>query len=134
MATISEIRSGIATNLATITGLRTSAYVPDDPKPPIAVVMPSGVLFDTSFARGLDTMTFTVLVIVGRVSDRNAQNTLDAYCDPLSATSVKKAIEIDRTLAGKIDDLRVTEMRNYTSITVSENTYLSAEFVVSVYA
>lgn len=134
MATISEIRSGIATNLATITGLRTSAYVPDDPKPPIAVVMPSGVLFDTSFARGLDTMTFTVLVIVGRVSDRNAQNTLDAYCDPLSATSVKKAIESDRTLAGKIDDLRVTEMRNYTSITVSENTYLSAEFVVSVYA
>lgn len=134
MATISEIRSGIATNLATITGLRTSAYVPDDPKPPIAVVMPQGILFDTSFARGLDTMTFTVLVIVGRVSDRNAQNTLDAYCDPLSATSVKKAIESDRTLAGKIDDLRVTEMRNYTSITVSENTYLSAEFVVSVYA
>lgn len=134
MAAISEIRSGIATNLATITGLRTSAYVPDDPKPPIAVVMPQGILFDTSFARGLDTMTFTVLVIVGRVSDRNAQNTLDAYCDPLSATSVKKAIESDRTLAGKIDDLRVTEMRNYTSITVSENTYLSAEFVVSVYA
>jgi hypothetical protein len=134
MATISEIRSGIATNLATITGLRTSAYVPDDPKPPIAVVMPQGILFDTSFARGLDTMTFTVLVIVGRVSDRNAQNALDAYCDPLSATSVKKAIESDRTLAGKIDDLRVTEMRNYTSITVSENTYLSAEFVVSVYA
>lgn len=134
MATISEIRTGIATNLGTITGLRTSPYVPDDPKPPIAVVLPSGILFDTSFARGLDTMTFTVLVIVGRVSDRNAQNTLDAYCDPLSATSVKKAIESDRTLAGKIDDLRVTEMRNYTSITVSENTYLSAEFVVSVYA
>lgn len=134
MATISEIRSGIAVNLATITGLRTSAYVPDDPKPPIAVVLPQGILFDTSFARGLDTMTFTVLVIVGRVSDRNAQNTLDSYCDPLSATSIKKAIESDRTLAGKIDDLRVTEMRNYTSITVSDNTYLSAEFVVSVYA
>jgi len=31
MASISELRTGIANNLATITGLRTSSFVPDNP-------------------------------------------------------------------------------------------------------
>ena len=34
MPTISEIRNGLATNLGTIPGLRTAAFVPDEPKPP----------------------------------------------------------------------------------------------------
>jgi hypothetical protein len=73
-------------------------------------------------------------VIVGRVDDRTAQNTLDGFCNPSGALSVKTAIERDKTLAGKAQSLRVTEMRNYTSIQVSENTYLAAEFIVTVYA
>lgn len=134
MTTISQLRSGIARNLGAITGLRNSATIPDDPKPPIAVVQPNGIQFDTAFGRGLDTYEFIVTVIVGRVDDRTAQNTLDGYCNPSGALSVKTAIERDKTLAGQAQSLRVTEMRNYTSIQVSENTYLAAEFIVTVYA
>jgi hypothetical protein len=134
MTSITELRTGIATNLSSITGLRNSATIPDDPKPPIAVVQPNSIQFDTSFGRGLDTYEFTVTVIVGRVDDRTAQNTLDGFCNPSGALSVKTAIERDKTLAGKAQSLRVTEMRNYTSIQVSENTYLAAEFIVTVYA
>ena len=134
MTTLSALRSGIATNLATISGLRTSATVPDDVNPPIAVVAPQGITFDTSFARGLDTYEFNVLVIVGRVDERTAQNLLDGYCNPTGATSIKTAIESDRTLGGEVQDLRVTEMRNYSSVPVGEITYLAAEFVVTVYA
>jgi hypothetical protein len=43
MATVSELRTGIATNLATIAGLRTAATVPDQINPPIAVVMPNSI-------------------------------------------------------------------------------------------
>lgn len=131
---MTTLRTGLAANLATITGLRTSATVPDDPKPPVAVVMPQRVIWDTSMGRGLDQYEFVVLVIVGRVDERTAQNTLDAYCAPTGASSIKTAIESDRTLSGAAQSLRVTEMRNYTAIQIAENTYLSAEFAVTVYA
>ena len=134
MTTLSEIRNGIATNLGTIPGLRTAAFVPDEPKPPIAVVFPESIAFDTAFARGLDTYNFTVQLIVTKVSDRNAQANLDGYLNPDGAQSVKAAIERDRTLGGKVADLRVTEARDYRAATINENTYLTVTFAVTVYA
>jgi hypothetical protein len=47
---------------------------------------------------------------------------------------LKLAIELDRTLGGKCDTLRVTDMRNYGSLVIGEVTYLAAEFNVIVYA
>jgi hypothetical protein len=108
--------------------------VPDEPKPPIAVIFPETVSFDTSFGRGLDEYTFTIQLIVSKVSDRNAQSNLDGYCNPDGATSVKAAVESDRTLGGLIQDLRVTEARDYRAATINENTYLTVTFVVTVYA
>lgn len=134
MASISTIRAGIATNLATIAGLRTSAWIPDQINPPIAVVKPDSISYDTAFGRGLDTMEFSVLCIVGRVDERSAQATLDAYCATTGTASIKAAIESDATLGSAISDLRVTEMRNYTSLNVGDVTYLAAEFAVTVYA
>jgi hypothetical protein len=134
MASISTIRAGIATNLATIAGLRTSAWIPDQINPPIAVVKPDTISYDTAFGRGLDTMEFSVLCIVGRVDERSAQATLDAYCATTGTASIKAAIESDATLGSAISDLRVTAMRNYTSLNVGDVTYLAAEFAVTVYA
>lgn len=134
MASISTIRAGIATNLATIAGLRTSAWIPDQINPPIAVVKPDSISYDTAFGRGLDTMEFSVLCIVGRVDERSAQATLDAYCTTTGTASIKAAIESDATLGSAISDLRVTAMRNYTSLNVGDVTYLAAEFAVTVYA
>lgn len=135
MPTLSELRTGIATNLATISGLRTSATIPDQVTPPIAVVMPNTITYDTSFSRaGGDEYEFIVMVIVGRVDERTAQNRLDAYCSGSGASSVKLAIESDKTLGGKAFDCRVTNLRNYNQVTVGDTTYLSGEFVVQVYA
>ena len=134
MPSLSDIRTGLATNLGTINGLRTSAFVPDEPKPPIAIIFPDNISFDTAFNRGLDTYTFSVQLIVSKISDRNAQSNLDAYCNPDGDSSVKAAIESDRTLGGLIQDLRVTEVRDYRAATINENTYLTVTFVVTVYA
>lgn len=134
MATMSQIRTGLATNLAKINGLRTSSFVPDQVNPPIAVVIPARITFDAAFKRGLDTFEFTVMVIVGRADERTAQNLLDGYCNSTGATSVKTAIESDRTLGGVVQDLRVTELRNIGPVVIGENTYLTAEFIVSVIA
>jgi hypothetical protein len=134
MALISELRTGIKTNLATISGLRTSDFQPDNINPPVAIVFPISVNYDESFHRGMQTYTFAVQVIVGRVSERSGQSTLDAYCASTGASSIKLAIESDKTLAGKAFDLRVTDMRNYGELIVGEVNYLSAEFVVLCYA
>lgn len=134
MADIAAIRAGIATNLGTISGLRTSSFVPDVLNPPVAVVRPDNIAFDAAFARGLDTLEFVVMTIVGRVDERTSQSRLDAYCNSTGASSVKRAIESDRTLGGAVSDLRVTEMRNYTSVSIGDVIYLAAEFVVQVYA
>lgn len=134
MATITELRAGVATNLATISGLRTATTLPDLPNPPIALVTPVSVEYDKAFGTGMTIYQMTVTVIVGRVSERTAQNLLDSYCSSTGASSIKKAIESDVTLGGKAFDCRVSSMRNYGSTTISENEYLAAEFDLSIYA
>jgi hypothetical protein len=135
MASISELRNGIAANLATISGLRTSPTIPDQINPPIAVVVPQSISYDTAFARsGGDDHEFIVTVIVGRVDERSAQNRLDAYCSGTGASSIKTAIESDKTLGGKALSLRVTALRNYTQVSLADATYLAAEFTVQVIA
>jgi hypothetical protein len=135
MADVSALRAGIATNLATVSGLRTAATVPDQINPPVAVVMPTSITYDTAFARtGGDEYEFSVMVIVGRVDERMAQNKLDAYCSGSGAQSIKAAIQSNRTLGGQAFDCRVTSLRSYNQISVADVTYLAAEFVVQVYA
>jgi hypothetical protein len=134
MAEISELRAGIKTNLATITGLRVSDFQPDNINPPVAIVFPISVNYDETFARGMQTYTFSVQVIVGRVSERSGQNSIDAYISSTGSKSIKLAIESNKTLGGKAFDLRVTDMRNYGELLVGEVNYLSAEFVVLCYA
>lgn len=134
MASLSELRDGIAANLSTITGLRVSAFVPDNINPPLAIITPQNIEYHKSFQNGLNTYNFIVSVFVGRVSERVAQNTLDAYCAPTGSSSIKSAIESDRTLQGRAFDLVVSDMRNYGSVTIAENTYLTAEFDCAVQA
>jgi hypothetical protein len=134
MASITALRTKLAENLSTIAGLRTSGEMPDNPNPPIAIVRPGSIQYDQSFARGLTRYQFIIVVIVGRVAEKTAQRQLDSYCSTTGASSIKLAVESDKTLDGNCYDLRVTEMRNYTPIQLNEGTYLAAEFAVDVFA
>lgn len=135
MATISQIRAGIMTNLGSISGLRTSAIVPDNPNPPMAFIEPQSINFDQSFGRGMDELDFDVTILVQRATDvRTAQNLLDGYCSSTGSQSVKQAIELDRKLGGLVQDCRVTGLTSYGQATYGETTYLAAVFAVKVYS
>lgn len=134
MASLSELRTGIATNLATISGLRTAATIPDSPNPPVAIISPDGITYDDTFARGMQEYRFTISVLVGLVAERSSQNKIDGYCSSTGSSSIKLAVESDKTLGGKAFDTRVTEMRTYSSVTVGDVKYLAAEFIVLCYA
>ena len=133
MASISLMRAGIATNLATISGLRTSAEIPDNPNPPVAIVSLDSVNYDKTFNNGCVEYNFTVTVIVGRAAEKRAQRALDAYIST-GATSVKNAIELDKSLGGTAFDCRVASLNSVGSIQLNDNTYLAADFTVSVIA
>jgi hypothetical protein len=130
---ISLIRQALANNLATIPGLRTSAVVPDLPNPPIAIVALRSVTYDGAFDKGLTNYNFAVTVIVGRAAEREAQRRLDAYIST-GASSVKSAVESDSTLGGNAYDCRVVSMDSVGSLSISDTTYLAADFTVSVIA
>ena len=130
---ITDIRDGLATNLATISGLRTSAELPDQPNPPIAVVQLNNVTYDQAFQGGLVLYNFTITVIVGKVAERLAQQRLNAYAST-GAGGVKAALQSDKTLGGHAFDVKLQEMTNIGAITLGEQQYLAAEFAAIVYA
>ncbi len=131
---LSEIRTGLSQRLGTISGLRSADYVPDQVSPPVAIPIPTGITFDSTFGRAMDEYAFTILVLVGMVSDRGAQKLMDRYSASSGDMSIKTAIEADKTLGGAAFDCRVTEMRNYQQTPIGDQMYLSAEFTVQVYA
>lgn len=130
---ITEIRTGIAKNLGTIAGLRTSAEMPDNPNPPIAIVSLDSVEYDRAYAKGLTAYNFTVTVIVGRSAERTAQRLLDGFIST-GEKSIKNAVESDKSLDGYAYDCRVTSLNSVGSIQINDTTYLAADFSVSVIA
>ena len=129
------MRQGLADNLATISGLRVSYFIPDNPNPPQAIVAPPTIRYDQSFGRGLDEYSFQVIVFATRADERTGQDLIDSYCAPIGAGSVKAAIESDRTLGGLVADLRVTDMTGVSPTTFADGqVYLTATWSVTVFA
>ena len=133
MATLAQLREGLATNLDTLDGVQVSAYMLGSPTPPAIHVIPSEISYDLAMQRGLDTWTFTVQAFVGTGLDKAAQIRLDKMLAPSGVDSVKAAIEADRTLGGVASDLHVTEVSSYIIVTRSDGSQLlSADWTVVV--
>ena len=135
MASLSSIRSGIATNLGNISSLTVFGFVPDSIEPPTAVVgVVDNIEYDTSMSRGADTYSIPVFLYVSRVDAQDAQDTLDAFLASSGSSSVKTQIESDSTLGGVANSARVVEADNYGVYTINNIDYLGCEFTVEVIA
>ncbi|CAB5218977.1 hypothetical protein UFOVP226_15 [uncultured Caudovirales phage] len=129
--TPSNVRDGLKTRLATITGLRTYDIVPDGIAPPAAVVGLLSLDFDMSMQRYLDHGDIEILIIVGRMSERAAQDKLDSYLSGSGTSSIKAAIEGDTTLGGSVQTCRVLSA-SPTTITVSGAEMLCYRYQIEV--
>jgi len=130
---ISLLRQGLATNLQTISGLRVVDTLPDLVNPPMAMIGLTKVNYNQQNQRSMAEYTFQVTVVVGRVSERTAQASLDVLVAPGSG-SVKYALESDRTLGGNAYEVFVPELSAYGAVSINGIDYLSAEFSVQVFA
>lgn len=130
--TPSAVRDGLATNLKLINGLRVHDHIPDGLAPPAAVIEPLEVTYDEAMARGLDYYRAFILVVVGRMSERSASDSLDAYIAGSGSQSIKAAVESDPTLGGACSTLRVTEALPR-EVIVSGVDMLAYRFEVDIY-
>jgi len=134
MATLTQIRQGIGTNVSNnITTISVYNYTPDRSEPPLLIV---GVLdnleYDTTMQRGADTYVIPCRLLIANVDAQLAQETLDGFIASSGANSVKQAIESDVTLSGVVSSVRVTEARDYGSYTMNNTDLIGVDFMVEV--
>lgn len=115
MTALLDIRQALADQLATLDGLQVSATVLANPTPPCALVLPDDpvVEFDLAMQRGLDAWYLVVELLVGLAVDQGAQLVMDAFLAGSGSSSIKAAVEKDRTLGGLVADARVVRVDGY---------------------
>ncbi len=123
-ASVSQVATGLKTRLATISGLRTFAYQPEQVNPPVGYPVLNSVTYHRAFAGGDVVMDWSVYVIVGRWTDSRAFDTLDGYLSYDGVTSLRAAIEGDKTLGGVARTLIVNS-----SISIEPQSQADAEFM-----
>lgn len=133
-ATVNEVATGLATRLATVSGLRTYAYQPEQLNPPLAFPTLTRVSYHRAFGGGDVVMEWTLTVIVGRYTDRTAHSLLDSYLSFSGASSVRAAIEGDKTLGGVCSTLILGEGASITSLTQGNADFLAITTDCTVHA
>lgn len=113
MATLTELRQGVADQLATIPGIQAHAKMLSSPYLPIAYVVPGEIDFHKTMQDGHSDWNLIVELHVATFSDIGGQEQLDALISESGPKSVKAALENDPTLGGLADDLVVQGIRNY---------------------
>lgn len=135
-ATVSQVKSGLKTRLATITNFRAHDNQPDQLNPGIAGMgYPSlnNIEYHGAMGAGLITMTFTITCIISRQSERTAQSVLDGLLG-YGSGSVRNAIEADGTLGGIVNDTVVVSADNILTVDANDTQYFTVDFRVVVYA
>ena len=132
-ATISQVATGLQTRLATISGLRTFSYQPEQENPPFAYPEINRVEYHRAFSGGDVVMDWTIYVVVGRWLDRTAHAALDDYLSYSGAKSIRAAIEGDTTLGGVCQTLIVRSGADITSLDANGAQFLVIQLQVEVH-
>jgi hypothetical protein len=137
MATLAQLREGLATRLETIASLK--GIYPESPslvETPAAVIRfaSPAVTYATTQGGSSDDYNFSVLLLVSAAQGSPAQSQLDPYLDTSGADSVYAAVDADPDLGGVCDVATVTSVANAGPVTWAGVEYLGAEFLVTVLA
>jgi hypothetical protein len=106
---IADIRAGLAANLAMVSASRqVSAYPASVATPPSLVVVGFDEITALTFGRLSYDIPFTVQGLAGKATLKSAYIQLDKWLSPQGALNVWSAIESDKTLGGKVENVVVT--------------------------
>lgn len=141
LATLAQIRAGLNTRLATITGLQTYAYEPSFASVPLPCAFVAGVgagEYRRTLQTGYMVWPVRVVVFVSPAPPTvESQADLDEFISPTGANSVKAAVEgagPSQTLGGIVADAVVVGYGGEQVFTAEQGAYWGAEFTVEVHA
>jgi len=125
MGTWIEIRDGMKTRLATISGLVEHDTMPKTvPDKDVAIVLYGEPLVAPAGHGTLVAVGVRVVVRVSRGDLKDAQEAIDAYLWPTGAKSIVAAVAGDRTLGGKVQE---TQWRETGAIGTTEDGSMQGE-------
>jgi len=116
VSTLAAIREGLRSNLSSIPGVNVSAYVLSNPTyPQLWVYGPADerIIYHRAMHDGSEDWNIVVQALVGIPSDIGGQKVLDELVASSGVSSVKAALESDRTLGGAAEDLVVQSCSGY---------------------
>jgi hypothetical protein len=132
-ATVTQVTDGLKARLATISGLRAYSYQPDQLNPPFGFPVLNSVTYHRAFNGGDVVLNYAIVVVVGRYTDRTADALLDGYLSYSGASSIRAAIEADKTLGGICSTLIVQSSADVTSLSAGDAEFLEIRFLVEVH-
>jgi hypothetical protein len=133
-ATLSAVEAGLKTALATVSGLRTMSFQPEQLNPPFAYPELTTVTYHRAMSGGDVVMDYTIHVVVGRWTDRTAHALLDTYLSYSGAASIRAALEADTTLGAVCQTLIVNSAASISSLSAGDAEFLQIQFTVQVHA
>ena len=133
-ATVSQVAAGLAARMATISGLRTFTYQPEQLNPPFAYPQRNSVTYHRAVGGGDVVMDWSVFVIAGRWTDRTAHALLDEFLSFSGTKSIRAAIEGDTTLGGVCQTLIVRSGLDISSLEAAGAEFLQIQLQVEVHA
>lgn len=140
---LSAVRTGLAIAASSVVSdpkLTCFGYMPDSIPEPAFVVGSVLIDFDETMNRGSDELLVTCWVLTSRSDDKAGQKALDGYLKGSGASSLKAALEVDKTLGGVCDWIRLERVRGYKTYEfgrvgdagAGDSIYFGAELVVRV--
>lgn len=134
---VDAIQNGLAAAARNVTGLRAYATLPDSISPPTFATVEQDMDYQQTFgsAGGLTDTLFHPGVFVSRGDTPVGRSLLAGFVRPDGATSIRVALETDRTLGGACKTLIVERMRGSGRLyEIAGIFYLGAMFDVRVWA
>lgn len=126
-----DVRQALAVAAAVVPGLTATPHAPDAFEVPHFYPGESEINFDETFGGGVDEIVVTCYVVTSAGDDKDGQALLDKYLGR-GDLSIKKALEVDRTLGGVAMDLRVRRVQGYRKYGTGTDTFYGAQIVVYV--
>jgi len=133
---LETIGAGIKTRLETISGL--TVFAPDELPDsinsfPVAVILPGETVYQSAF--DADTgYNFRVILLMTKQDQPSALESMLDYIEPTGTSSVRAAINGDKTLNSSADTCVVISNSGIGSTIWAGSVYLSSEWLIQAWA
>lgn len=130
---ITAVRHALATAADVIEGLLCYDHAPSSVEVPGFYVGRVEIDWDSAMGRGMDSLVIYCRVLTSRADDRAGQDSLNAYLKGSGSTSLKAALQADRTLGGACSTMRVRSVDGYRMFEHAGTEYFGAELAIDVH-